>query len=177
MGQISFQDISKSFGAVRALSGVTFPVAEGEAHALVGENGAGKSTLMRVLAGIVRPDAGQLIWNGQPLDLRSPRVDASPASGVNPPIERAREAVWSVILAVGGLATPVGSVLWHVVGWERSLKEWALERGWAGRTVSQEAASGILVAALGILEALLRSHPRSGSRSIHRSENASRRWA
>jgi ABC-type sugar transport system ATPase subunit len=73
MGQLSFQDISKSFGAVRALSGVTFPVAEGEAHALVGENGAGKSTLMRVLAGIVRPDAGQLTWNGQPLDLRSPR--------------------------------------------------------------------------------------------------------
>src|SRR5258706_6719047 len=72
-GQLSFQDISKSFGAVRALSGVTFTVAEGEAHALVGENGAGKSALMRVLAGIVRPDAGQLNWNGQPLDLRSPR--------------------------------------------------------------------------------------------------------
>jgi rhamnose transport system ATP-binding protein len=73
MGQLSFQDISKSFGAVCALSGVTFPVSEGEAHALVGENGAGKSTLMRVLAGIVRPDAGQLTWNGQPLDLHSPR--------------------------------------------------------------------------------------------------------
>ena len=110
-------------------------------------------------------------------DPSKPRVDTSPASGVNPPIERAREAVWSVILAVGGLDSPAGSVLWHVVGWERSLKEWALERGWAGRTVSQEAASGILVAALGTLEALLRSHPPSGSRSIHRSENASRRWA
>jgi ABC-type sugar transport system ATPase subunit len=73
MGQLSFHEISKSFGAVRALSSVTFAVAEGEAHALVGENGAGKSTLMRVLAGIVRPDAGQLTWNGQPLDLRSPR--------------------------------------------------------------------------------------------------------
>src|SRR5260221_8070776 len=72
-GQLSFRDISKSFGAVRALSGVTFQVAEGEAHALVGENGAGKSTLMRVLAGIVLPDAGQLTWNGQPLHLRSPR--------------------------------------------------------------------------------------------------------
>ena len=73
MGQLWFQDISKSFGAVRALNGVTFPVAEGEAHALVGENGAGKSTLMSVLAGIVRPDAGRLTWNDQPLELHSPR--------------------------------------------------------------------------------------------------------
>jgi hypothetical protein len=43
--------------------------------------------------------------------------------------------------------------LWHVLGWERSLKEWALEQGWSGRRVSQESASGILVAALGALEA------------------------
>jgi hypothetical protein len=43
-----------------------------------------------------------------------------------------------------------------VVGWERSLKEGALEHGWAGRRVSQEAASGILVAALGALEAHFR---------------------
>src|SRR5688572_24372198 len=74
MGQLAFQGISKSFGAVRALRDVTFSVEEGETHALVGENGAGKSTLMRVLAGIVRPDAGQLAWNGQPLDLHSPRA-------------------------------------------------------------------------------------------------------
>jgi hypothetical protein len=42
--------------------------------------------------------------------------------------------------------------LWHVLGWERSLKEWALEQGWSGRRVSQETASGILIAALGVLE-------------------------
>jgi rhamnose transport system ATP-binding protein len=71
---LAFQGISKSFGAVHALRGVTFSVAEGEAHALVGENGAGKSTLMRVLAGIVRPDAGTLTWNGRLLDLHSPRA-------------------------------------------------------------------------------------------------------
>ena len=68
-------------------------------------------------------------------------------------IENAREAVWRAVLAVGGLGSPGGSCLWHVVGWERSLKEWALEQGWSGRRVSQEAASGILVAALGALEA------------------------
>ena len=66
--------------------------------------------------------------------------------------EAARTAIWRAIRAVGGIASPAGSCLWHVVGWERSLKEWALEQGWAGRRVSQEAASGILIAALGALE-------------------------
>jgi uncharacterized protein DUF6456 len=71
-------------------------------------------------------------------------------------VEAARAAVWRAIRAVGGIASPAGSCLWHVVGWERSLKEWALEQGWAGRRVSQEAASGILIAALGALETHLR---------------------
>ena len=68
-------------------------------------------------------------------------------------VESAREHVWRALVAVGGPGSPAGSCLWHVVGWERSLKEWALEQGWNGRRVSQEAASGILIAALGILEA------------------------
>jgi hypothetical protein len=68
-------------------------------------------------------------------------------------IEQARNAVWRALLAVGGPSSAGGSCLWHVVGWERSLKEWALEQGWSGRRVSQEAASGILIATLGTLEA------------------------
>jgi hypothetical protein len=68
-------------------------------------------------------------------------------------VEAAREAVWRALLALGGLASPAGSCLWHVVGCEQSLKEWAAGQGWSGRRVSQEAASGILVAALGTLEA------------------------
>jgi hypothetical protein len=68
-------------------------------------------------------------------------------------IEAARRGVWAAIQAVGGIASPAGSCLWHVLGWQRSLKEWAEQQGWAGRQVSQEAASGILVAALGALEA------------------------
>jgi hypothetical protein len=74
-------------------------------------------------------------------------------------VEGARETVWRAILAVGGMGSPGGSCLWHVVGWEHSLKEWALEQGWSGRRVSQEAASGILIAALGALE----SHYRHGT--------------
>jgi hypothetical protein len=72
-------------------------------------------------------------------------------------IEAARQVVWRAIQAVGGIASPAGSCLWHVLGWERSLKEWALEQGWSGRRVSQEAASGILVAGLGALETHFRN--------------------
>jgi hypothetical protein len=67
-------------------------------------------------------------------------------------VENARQHVWRAIVAVGGPSSPGGSCLWHVVGWECSLKEWAFEQGWNGRRVSQEAASGILIAALGALE-------------------------
>jgi ABC-type sugar transport system ATPase subunit len=52
--------VRKSFGATRALRHVSFEVAPGEVHALIGENGAGKSTLMKVLSGACRPDAGTI---------------------------------------------------------------------------------------------------------------------
>ena len=69
-------------------------------------------------------------------------------------IEKAREIVWQTISAVGGLSSPGGSCLSHVVGWERSLKEWALDQGWNGRPVlGPKSASGILIAALGTLDA------------------------
>src|SRR6185437_901661 len=70
---LQFRDITKSFGAVRALRGVSFAVGAGEAHALMGENGAGKSTLLKILAGIVQPDNGAIEWNGTRLHLASPR--------------------------------------------------------------------------------------------------------
>jgi hypothetical protein len=68
-------------------------------------------------------------------------------------VEAARRRVWRKLQAVGGIASPAGSCLWYVVGSERSLKDWALAQGWSGRRVSQEVASGILIAALGTLAA------------------------
>jgi ABC-type sugar transport system ATPase subunit len=70
---LQFKNVSRSFGAVQALRDVTFGVAEGEAHGLIGENGAGKSTLLKILAGITQPDAGEIYWRGERLHLRSPR--------------------------------------------------------------------------------------------------------
>jgi hypothetical protein len=67
-------------------------------------------------------------------------------------IEAARTTVWQAIQAVGGIGSPAGSCPWHVLGWQRNLRQWALEQGWSGRRVSPEAASGILIAALGALE-------------------------
>jgi hypothetical protein len=72
-----------------------------------------------------------------------------------PRIEAARRSVWTAIQALGGMASPAGSCLWHVLGWELPVKEWALQQGWSGRRISQETASGILIAALGALESHL----------------------
>lgn len=69
---LSLRGISKSFGAVAALSGIDLDVAAGEVVAIVGDNGAGKSTLVKVLAGVHPPDAGTVTFEGRPVVLTSP---------------------------------------------------------------------------------------------------------
>src|SRR5579859_774075 len=66
---LSIRGLDKSFGGVRALSGVDLDVAPGEVHGLLGENGSGKSTLIKVLAGFHVPDAGELSLRGTPIRL------------------------------------------------------------------------------------------------------------
>ncbi len=63
------RDITKRYGAVTALQGVSMRVDPGEVHALLGANGAGKSTLMKVLAGAERPSTGGLYLDGQPVEF------------------------------------------------------------------------------------------------------------
>ncbi len=65
----------------------------------------------------------------------------------------ARKKVWDALKRLGGMTAPAGSCVWHVVGCEWTMKDWALRQGWNGRYFSQEAASGILVGALGVLQA------------------------
>jgi len=64
--------IVKNFGRVRALRGASFSVYPAEVVALVGDNGAGKSTLIKCLAGAEQPDAGEIIFEGRPVSVRTP---------------------------------------------------------------------------------------------------------
>lgn len=69
---LKVKDITKTFPGVKALDAVSFDIWPGEVHALVGENGAGKSTLMKVLAGLYKPDDGEIVYQGKPTHIAGP---------------------------------------------------------------------------------------------------------
>lgn len=69
---LAVRDLQKSFGATRALAGVTLQVQAGQVLALLGENGAGKSTLMNIVAAGMAPDAGDVLMNGNVVQFTSP---------------------------------------------------------------------------------------------------------
>ena len=70
---LEVRGIDKSFGAVQALRQVSFGVRAGEVLGLIGDNGAGKSTLVKCVAGIIKPDAGEILIHGATVELVSPR--------------------------------------------------------------------------------------------------------
>jgi len=70
---LSLCSISKSFSGVHALQDVSFDIATGEIHAIIGENGAGKSTLMRILSGVYADYDGELLLDGRPASFSSPK--------------------------------------------------------------------------------------------------------
>ncbi len=74
-------NISKEFPGVIALAGAELTVGRGEVHALVGQNGAGKSTMIKILTGAYRRDSGDIVFDGQPVDFRTPQQ--AQASGVS----------------------------------------------------------------------------------------------
>ena len=73
MPLVSMRGISKRYGGVQALSDVDLDIYAGEVHSLVGDNAAGKSTLIKSLAGAVQRDSGTIKFNGQDVDISSPR--------------------------------------------------------------------------------------------------------
>jgi hypothetical protein len=83
-----------------------------------------------------------------------------PGAGREPQLNErqlhARRRVHQAMAALGGISSPAGSCVWHVVGLQRSVREWAIRQGWGGRpVVDHKAAGGILIAGLGILAAHL----------------------
>jgi hypothetical protein len=89
--------------------------------------------------------------------LRAVPILWVPGTGREPELNElqlhARRRVQEVMAALGGITSPAGSCVWHVIGLQRSVREWALRQGWGGRSVRQEQAQGIVVAALGMLAA------------------------
>ena len=71
--RLQLTGITKRYPAVVANNGVSLTVQAGETHAVLGENGAGKSTLMKIIYGSVKPDAGSVLWNGEPVAVRNPQ--------------------------------------------------------------------------------------------------------
>jgi hypothetical protein len=91
--------------------------------------------------------------------LRALPILRVPGTGRDPDLnERQLHARWRVhkwLEVLGGISSPAGSCVWHVVGLQHSVREWALRQGWGGRPVEQTEARGMLVAALGVLAAHL----------------------
>ena len=69
---LELRGIRKSFGRVEALRGVDLTLLRGEVHAVMGDNGAGKSTLLKVAAGVIRPDDGEVLTEGEGQEFGSP---------------------------------------------------------------------------------------------------------
>lgn len=99
------------------------------------------------------------IFRAASLDpLRAPDLGRVPRAGrdlhLGARASEARDKVWAALTALGGIHSPAGSCVWHVVGCEWTLKDWALREGWGGRPLGVETAAGVLVGALGVLQGL-----------------------
>jgi rhamnose transport system ATP-binding protein len=115
---VEVRGISKRFGAVQALTDVSVAFAAGEVHGLVGENGAGKSTLTKIIAGAQRPDAGELLVDGAPIDPSTP-ADALAAGVV---------VIYQELSLIPELSVAANVFLGHELRRGRMLDERAMRR-------------------------------------------------
>ncbi len=70
--RLQLKGMTKIYPSVIANDSIDMTIAPGEIHAVLGENGAGKSTLMKAIYGVVKPDKGQILWNGEPVTIQNP---------------------------------------------------------------------------------------------------------
>jgi ribose transport system ATP-binding protein len=108
--------IGKSFPGVRALEGVNLAVRAGQVHALLGENGAGKSTLIKIISGAYRRDEGEIFFEGQPVEIRSPHdAQALGISTIYQEFNLARDLTVGENIFLGQLPNSGGRVDWGAV--------------------------------------------------------------
>jgi ABC-type sugar transport system ATPase subunit len=113
---LEMQGIGKTFPGVRALEGVQLTVKEGQVHALLGENGAGKSTLIKILSGAYRKDEGQILFEGQPVEIRGPHdAQALGISTIYQEFNLAHDLTVAENVFLGHLPTKGGRVDWSTV--------------------------------------------------------------
>ena len=138
---LSAASIAKSFGAVRALRGVTFDLQAGEVHALVGENGAGKSTLIRIISGAETPDAGTLEIGGR----HAHRMDPATARALGIAAIYQQPSLFPDLTVAENIALAIDPPgLWRRVAWKA--RHAAAERVLArvGATISPRRLAGSL---------------------------------
>jgi ABC-type sugar transport system ATPase subunit len=113
---LEMQGIGKTFPGVRALEGVQLTVKEGQVHALLGENGAGKSTLIKILSGAYAKDEGQILFEGQPVEIRGPHdAQALGISTIYQEFNLAGDLTVAENVFLGHLPTKGGRVDWTTV--------------------------------------------------------------
>jgi ABC-type sugar transport system ATPase subunit len=113
---LEMQGIGKTFPGVRALEGVQLTVMEGQVHALLGENGAGKSTLIKILSGAYAKDEGQILFEGQPVEIRGPHdAQALGISTIYQEFNLATDLTVAENVFLGHLPTKWGRVDWSTV--------------------------------------------------------------
>lgn len=111
---IKLQAVSKTYAAVRALDTVSFDLRRGEVHGILGENGAGKSTLIKIMGGVIRPDSGRLLVDGEPVEFHRP-ADARRAGicVIHQELEVHPELTVTENVLLGSLPSRHGVVDWH----------------------------------------------------------------
>jgi len=134
MARLALEAVTKQAPGATALDAVSLALEPGTVHALVGAGGSGKSTLLDVAAGVLRPDGGRVLWDGEPVALDSPQR----ARALGIVMVRRRAALFDSLSVAENLALPAGLPT-RAGGWVR----WGLVRATAGRSLAEVGAEGL----------------------------------
>ena len=128
-------DITKSFGAVRALQGVSFDVRPGEVHALVGENGAGKSTLIKIITGAERADSGTIRVQGRDV----PHIDPASARALGIAVIYQQPSLFPHLTVAENIALSLEARrAWQPIDWKRRREAAAAMLARVGASIDPE---------------------------------------